>query len=507
MRELEIKKSDRLLNIINKIITAEAGELKITIAEDSILFKNILNLKIFQRVIDNSNVITKIETDSLVGKNMLNQVRNSDQDEADFSKYQESLKEEAPEERILETKKESKSFEFPKFSLPSFSLSNLKMLPIILVAILLVGSLGYYFLVYKFTANVEILVSAERFVKSFEIKVSSLNNTDVASKILKGEGLSTVYQATKEISTTGKIDGGKKAEGEIKFLNKTDKIIKLASNTKLTFKDSGKEYNFILTEDVDVPTRSLTSTAPETFVSGEKTGNAQATAFGSSYNIGAGKNLTINGYNPTTELSAIVSSSFEGGVKNSLNAVSNDDLKEVSSQSLDDFKSKFVFNSIPGKVVLANSQSFIITSEKFSNKLSEPTDKISVTQDINVSYMIYDYDQALAFVKASMKSLIPDGYELYGKDLQIELSSLGSAQGQNINNKESTAQLTIKSYKIPVLDEAKIKSNLAGKKLSEVTTYLDSIKVNYNIESSSGLLNLLGFPKDLNKINVTVTKQ
>lgn len=507
MKEIQIKKEERLLSIINKIITLEDKEVRIKIAEESVLFQNILNLKIFLRVLDSTKIIAKLETESLLGKSMLNQIKSQNQDEADFSKYQESLKEEDSEAIILEEKKEKKSFALPKLSLPSISLHNLKMLPVILVAILIVLGLGYYFLIYKLTANVEILVSSERFVKSFEVTVSSLKNTDVTGKILNAESVSTTYQATKEIPTTGKVEGGKKAEGEVKFLNKTDKVIKLNQNTKLTYKESSKEYLYLLEEDVEVPARSLTSTAPETFVSGEKTANAQALTFGSSYNLDAGKSLTISSYNPTTELSAIVSASFEGGVKNTLNAVSSQDLTDLSSQSLEDFKAKFGFNSTPGKNILTNSQVFKITTQKFSNSLSDPVDKLSVTQDINVSYLVYDYNQALNFVKASIKSLIPNGYELYGKDLQVEINSLGSIQGQNTDSRETTAQLTIKSYKIPVIDEAKIKTNLAGKKVSEVSSYLDSLNVNYNIESSSGLLNLLGFPKDLNKINVTVTKQ
>jgi hypothetical protein len=121
--------------------------------------------------------------------------------------------------------------------------------------------------------------------------------------------------------------------------------------------------------------------------------------------------------------------------------------------------------------------------------------------------LVYDYNQALSFVKSSIKSLIPQGYELYGKDLTIELNSLGNNENSLNNGKETDAVITLKSYKIPVIDESEIKSNLAGKKISEVSAYLDSLNVNYNIESSSGLLNLLGFPKDPSKINVLITRE
>jgi hypothetical protein len=504
MIELDIKKDDRLLQIINKILATENSEIKILISEDSILFKNILNLKIFQRVLDSTGKIAKIETDSLLGKNMLASIRNN-QEEADFSKYKESLIEDN-EEKILNSNSKKTSFELPKISLPNLKIPNIKLIPVFIAGILLVFGLGYYFLIHRLTVNLEILVSAERFVKSFEVKLSSLKNTDITEKVIRAESVSAVFQATKEIPTTGKVDGGKKAEGEIKFLNKTDKIIKLDKTTKLSFKESGKEYFFILDDSVEVPARTLTSTAPETFVSGEKVESATAASFGSSYNLAAGKNISIGGYSPS-ELSAIVSSSFEGGVKNTLNAVSETDLKEVSSQSFDDFKSSFVFNSSASKMVLKNSESFSIAGQKFSVGLTEASDKILVTQDIIVSYMVYDYEEVLSFVKSSIKSLMPDGYELYGKDIQIELNSLGSPSGVSYDNREANVQLTVKSYKIPVVEEDEIKSKVIGKKLSEVSQILEDLDVNFNIESSSGLLNLLGFPKDASKINVTVTKQ
>lgn len=504
MIELDIKKDDRLLQIINKILATENSEIKVLISEDSILFKNILNLKIFQRVLDSTGKIAKIETDSLLGKNMLASIRNN-QEEADFSKYKESLIEDN-EEKILNSNSKKTSFELPKISLPNLKIPNIKLIPVFIAGILLVFGLGYYFLIHRLTVNLEILVSTERFVKSFEVKLSSLKNTDITEKVIRAESVSAVFQATKEIPTTGKVDGGKKAEGEIKFLNKTDKIIKLDKTTKLSFKESGKEYFFILDDSVEVPARTLTSTAPETFVSGEKVESATAASFGSSYNLAAGKNISIGGYSPS-ELSAIVSSSFEGGVKNTLNAVSETDLKEVSSQSFDDFKSSFVFNSSASKMVLKNSESFSIAGQKFSVGLTEASDKILVTQDIIVSYMVYDYEEVLSFVKSSIKSLMPDGYELYGKDIQIELNSLGSPSGVSYDNREANVQLTVKSYKIPVVEEDEIKSKVIGKKLSEVSQILEDLDVNFNIESSSGLLNLLGFPKDASKINVTVTKQ
>jgi hypothetical protein len=505
MNELRVEKNHRLIYVINKILTSNYEELVVKIPSDSVLFNTGLNIKIIQRVINSSGKKVRIETDSEFGNKLISEVTSSN-DEADFSRYQESLKEDNQEKILSSPLSQKEGSMDSKFSLSRIDFSRLKFIPVFIIGFLLVFGIGYYFLVYKMTVDVEVLVSAERFVKSFEVKLSSQRNTDIEGKIIRGETISTVYQASKEIPTTGKTEGGKLALGEIKFLNKTDKIIKLDKNTKLTYKDSGKEFRFILDDSIEVPARELISTAPETFVSGEKVAKASAESFGSSYNVPAGKSISMGGFS-SSEISAVVSSSFEGGVKNTLNAVAPADLIEVSKQSLDEFKSTFVFSSTSSKIVLKNSESFSIASQKFSSELTEAADKLSVTQDIVVSYMVYDYEQVLAFVKSSIKSLIPEGYELYGKDLQIELNFLGSSSGAVFDNKEANVQLTVKSYKIPIFNASEIKKSLAGKKVSEASNVLEELDVSYNIESNSGLLNFLGFPSNPEKINVTITKQ
>lgn len=505
MKEIIIKKEDRILQVVNKILTSEDIEVKIEIPGDSILFQNILNLKIFQRALDSSGKIAKIETSSEAGRKMLSQVRNNNQDDADFSRYQESFEKPSQENEIDNNSKKT-NFKLPNFTLPKINLPNLKMLPIVFAGVGIVFGLIYYFLIYNLTVDLEILVSSERFVKSYEVTVSSIRNTDVEDKVLRAESFNTIFKAEKEVPTTGKVEGGKKAEGEVKFLNKTDKVIELKKDTKLLFKESGKELVYLLTDSVEIPSRTLTSTAPETFVSGEKIETAVASVFGSTYNLSAGKSLSVSGYQ-TSELSAVVSSSFEGGVKNTLNAVSEEDIKMASKLSFEDFKNSFSFSTIPGKEILKNSETFSIARESFSSKLTEASDKLTVSQEILVSYLSYDSNQVLSFVKASMDSLIPDGYELYGKDLQIELNSLGSVSGTNYDNKETKAQLTVKSYKIPTINPDDIKEKVKGKNVSEVSEILDGMDLNYNIESSSGLLNLLGFPNEVSKINVAVTKQ
>lgn len=497
MKEIIIKNNDTLIQIINTILTSGSRELRVKIEDNSILFKNLLNLKILAKISKQSGIVLKLETSSAKGSEMISKLWKTQKEE----EYPAFKEEEPSKEIIIEKKK----FEM---NLPKINFKDNTFLPITLgvLAVVMIG--GYFFISSRLSANIDIKVGAERFVKSFEVKLSTLSNTDIEKKILRVESISKVYPVTKEIETTGKIDAGVKSNGEVKFQNKTDSDIVLKVGTKLTLDDPKEELVYELSETITIPKRTLVSSAPEKYTYGEEVGKAKASNTGSNYNISSGKTLIISGHK-TTELVATVSSSFEGGIKKTTASVDDKDLIAVSSAALDEFKSNFKSESLDSKIVLKNSQVFTVTKQTFDGKLTEPKDKIKVTQEITVTSLAYDQNEALSFVKASIKSLIPDGFELYGKDLQIEFNILGNTDKTVLNSKEADTQLTVRSYKIPVFDEKKIKNDLSGKSLDEVQVYLAKLDnvINYDIELNYNIPFVKNLPKDVSKLNVTITRQ
>jgi hypothetical protein len=498
MKEFKIEPKDSLIKILNTIVLSGAKEVKLVIDENSILFRNILNLRILHKVTKHSGIILKLETSSVRGLAMISQLWK-DQKEDSFSKFQES-EAEASETAVIEKPK-------LKMNLDKFNfLKENTTLPLILGTLVVVIGGGYFLISSKLTANVDIKVGAERFVKSFEVKLSTTSNTDIEGKVLRVNSALRTFNATKEIDTTGKTDAGSKAVGEIKIQNKTDKDITLKSGTKLTWDDK-TELVYVLTEEVKVPARILTSSSPSSYTNSEVVAKAEASNYGSTYNIAAGNDLVISGHTSST-LSAVVSSSFEGGIKKSSTSITAEDLKKVSSGSLEDFKSSYKSENSGDKVVLKNSEVFIISKETFSGKLSDPIDKLKVTQEITVTTLSYDQNEALNFVKGSIKSLIPDGFELYGKDLQVEFSILGNSDKTVLNSQEADSQLTVRSYKIPVFDASKIKNDLVGKSFDEVEAYLSKLDnvINYNIELNYSIPFVKSLPKDTSRINVTISR-
>ena len=499
MKEINIEAKDSLAKILNSVLTSNSREIRLKIAENSILFKNILNLKILAKITKQSGIVLKLETTSETGKKMISKLWKGQRDEEYVSPDEEQEKEiELPATEV------KKKMTLPKFE---FNKSNL-VVPIIAGVAIVALVVGYFLITSKLSANVVIKVGAERFVKSFEVKLSTVANTDIQNKVLRVDSLTNSFSATKEIDTTGKADGGVKASGEVKLVNNTDKEITVKSGTKLTLDLNAKEYVFALNDDVVVPARTQTSSSPVTYVNGEKTAKASATGLGSAYNISAGKDLVVSGYKDT-ELSAIISSSFSGGIKNSGNVVAAADLKNVSDQSLGDFKSAYTSNISGGKTPIKNSEIFKVNKETFSGKLSDPIDKIKVTQDVSVSTFVYDSNEAKAFVNGSIKSLLPKGFELYGKDLEIEINALGTTDKTVLNNQEADAQITVKSYKIPLFDTKGISKDLAGMSFDNVESYMSKLDnvINYDIELNYNLPLVKNLPKDSSKINVTISKE
>jgi hypothetical protein len=512
MKEVVIEKNNTLLSCLNKVLSVSDEELKIVIPEDSILFKQKNNLKIFLKVVRNSGKLFKIETTSTIGKEFLKEL-NAEEDESpvfhDFVEKNEVLESTEEIEAPQHEKTKAKfNINFDFFNLKDLGKNSNKIYLTggILLLVVILGFGGFYFINSTNQPNVVLKISAERFVKSFEVKLSSVSNTDIQNKVLRVSKMSQNYETSKEIPTTGKVDGGTKASGEIRFSNSTDKDITLSTDKKLVFKDSDKkELIFFLTKSITVPKRTLTSTNPDTYVNGEVVGEARASDFGSSYNISQGKNLSVESYE-SSELKAFVFYSFDDGLKTSLPAVSEEDLKNVSNLAMEDLKQNTQNLNQVGNVFLRNTQIYTITEQKFSHKLTEPTDILKLTQKVNLSYLQYNEQDAKNFVQALVSGLVPEGYELYGKDLQIEIGvlSLNSALGSP--NDEATGQLTIRSYKMPVIDSNSIANNLSGKTVTEAKEYLDSLGIYYDIESNS-LINILGFPKDVSKINVSVENQ
>jgi len=506
MKEVILEKDFTILKCLNLILNSQEEEVKIKISDGSILLNQKNNLRLLIRYLKSYGKVFKIETESLKGKEFLKSIFNEESEEGFLDEFKEMEESPISSQKLPKTLNPSKlqKFDFEKIKI-FFSAKKI-FLPLIIFFLIMGISIGsYLYIKSQNKVYLVLTVGSERFVKSFEVKLSSVSNTDLENKIMRVSKINQTSKIEKEAPTTGKAETGKKAEGEIKFSNSTDQDITLDKETELTFKDGNKDLVYLIKDKIVVPKRTLVSTNPETYVSGEASAETKASLFGSSYNISAGKSLSIKGVS-SEKLKAVVSSSFDGGVKNTVNAVSLEDMKKLSDNLVTDFKSDTQNLDQPGKVFLRSSQIYNLVSEKFSPGLTEPSDILKLTQEINLSYLLYSESEALAFAKAIVKDLVPEGYELFGENLQVEIGILNLISVAGSPNDEAKAQLTIRSYKIPVINQDEIKENLKNKSVAQAKDYLDKLDLIYNIESNS-LINVFGFPESKDKINVSIKNE
>jgi hypothetical protein len=106
-----------------------------------------------------------------------------------------------------------------------------------------------------------------------------------------------------------------------------------------------------------------------------------------------------------------------------------------------------------------------------------------------------------------MNSILPKGFEVYGKELDIEVNLLGKTNSSTLTVEEGDIQLTIKTYKIPVLNTDEIKATLLGKSSSEAESLIKNIPnvIRYNISFNYPVFSSI--PQDPKRVNVTISKE
>lgn len=515
MNSLEINNKMTLVEIINSVIELGSSRATLNIEEGSVLFENKINLNILVKIAKDRNISLELLTSDSLGKKMVRDVtmENDESEELNIDRY---LDQEVAELHISKTtfkpevsNKKMPSIELPKFSIPSFDFSFLKgnkFLPIFLGFWIVVLFGSFFYLNSTLKADVEIFVQAERFVKSLEVRLSTTKSTDVDNKVFKGEAYIQTITIIEEVETTGKIDSGKKATGQVTLTNKTDSEIVLKKGAKIEYKSGSKDLVYLTTSEYTIGARKVESTSPNVYVNTTKVIDVEAFDFGSGFNLDLSKEVLLDGKSSDL-VSGLVTKAISGGSKSDIKAVSSDDIKKVYEVALSRTRDSFKPFEEPGKVFLKGSEQFTVSKAEYTGKAGDALDKLKLTLTVDVRGLKYDKKDAENFVKASMKSILPKGFEVYGKDLEVEINLLGKTNSSTLTVDEGDVQVTVKTYKIPVLDTNEIKSMLLGKKFSDAEEVIKNIPniISYNILFNYPLFTSI--PSNPERVNVTISKK
>lgn len=525
MKYVVDRKKD-VYTILRELATVDSSDFEIFIPNHSLILENRLDLEFLQESLKKLGKSVLFSTDSPTGEELLNSLQGSASSipaSATLSKTDpNSLNEQSalskPEspgtiDRIISKlaffRFPSVSFHFPQIKLkPAFLL-----LPVLILLIL--SAMGYRY-VKSQKAYVKLTVESGLLVKSFPVVVDAdLNkDIDVKSSSLKGKQISQVFIEEVKGEATGQVLEGKKATGEVKIYNRTEEAKKLGKGTKLKYKDDDDELEFRLTEEVTVPAVSYEK--PEDpgspMVPGEKTAKVEALEIGPSYNIEEEKTLTLSDYKKS-ELVAKSAKKFGGGESKIVKTVSQDDIDKALTElksALAEKSEEKLLESVPvGYKFIEGSTESALSETEVDAKVGEKTSEFTVKGSSTVKGLFYSQKNLEKLVLQLFTKFIPQSSELMGKDVVIEASPLGNTENSQVSSKKADLQVTAKAEILPLIDAEKLKEQLRGKSVEEVSKILGGIKeasaYEFEIKPVIPLFNKV--PNDLDRIIVDIVRQ
>jgi hypothetical protein len=509
MTKIELQIHDDVIRTINKIKSINDSGVELSVPEGSVLFDNILNLKLIDQQAESMGKSIQFSTDDEAGNTLISMLEKGSET---------TFRSETPDEGVpgtLPKEKKKIRIPFPKisFRLPKINLSGKPALLYLLIPSIIV--IIAYVMVGSKTpkATAKIVLTSDPFTRSVTVKVKLNSQTDQENSLLKGTRVESTMQSNGEAETTGEKLLGEKAKGTVTIYNKSTDEITLKKGTGLVYEKDDKEYEFSLDSEVSIPSSHQQSSDPGSpIIPGEKETDVTAEDIGSGYNIDKDKSLQISKYKKSV-LEAKSKEDFEGGKADRVKIVSESDRVNLSTKLLEQstasaeiaLKSKMVSPNklIPGAIQIS------ITKESFSHKVGDETEKITLEQTVTITGLSYSETELSALLNKLIDKMTPQGYSLSKKDWSVKVEPLGNSSSSVLSANEADLQVTLKTSVIPIINKEEIKKSMAGKSSREAEKILGSVKnvKNYELNVTPVIPFFKKVPKDTSRIELVVENE
>lgn len=510
MTKLDLEIHDDALKVLNKIKSINDSGIELVIPEGSVLFDNILNLKLIEKQAEAMGVSVQFTTNDEAGNSLISGMEGgveSAYPDEQFSGQPstQGLQEEKKKLRISVPKI---SFKFPKLN---FSGKSVYLFVLIFLIILVV----MYSLAGRSLpkAEAKIVLSSTPLTRSVSVKVQKGTETNIQNSILKGSPVETTIETSGEIETTGEKLIGEKAKGKVILYNKSTEEITLKKGAELLYDDDNEGYKFSLDSEVTIPSSHQEGSDPSSpIIPGEKETEVTAQDIGSGYNISKDKSLEVSKYKKSV-LEAKAKSSFEGGKADKVKVVAEIDRtnlsKTLQEQGLSGIEISLKSKLVSPNKLISGAVGSVVTKEAFSHKTGDQADKITLTQTLSVTGLTYSETELNDMLNKLSDSMAPQNFSLSKKDWSVKVEVLGNSTNSVLSTTEADLQVTLKTSIIPIVDKEQIKKSMAGKPYTEATKILGSITnvSNYELRINPALPFFRKVPKDLTKIEVTVENE
>ncbi len=504
MTKVELEIYDNAVECLNKCANIKDSGIEIVIPVGSVLFENVLNLKLIKSYLGKNSITANFSTEDVEGQNIIELAENGEISEMKTSGM--------GEETI--GKQSSKPLKLPNIKnmikLPKLQF-KLAGLPTIVGGIIVLALiLGFVFLQKTHKAYVKIIVNSQPLTRSITLKVKKDVVTDTEQKILKGTAVDTTYEGTLAIDTTGTKEVGDKAKGEVIIYNKTTTEKTFKKGTVLEYKGG---ITFTLDEEVTVVARTedLVPTPP-TVTYGEKNVKVTAVTFGKESNIEKDVSIEFDDYKKD-DYSAKAKSDFSGGTTKTVKVVAAADTKTLSENlqklNQEEIQKALDRKSIGNQKFIKGSEKLTITKESYSNKEAEEATKLTLVQAVSATGLSYSNMELNSLMDKLTQNLVPEGYVISTKDKEIKVEVLGQSTNSVLTTLEADIQITLKTYVVPSINEENLKKELGGKNTAEAQKIIGGIKniktYEFKLVPAFSLLNKV--PTDPTKIELTIEKE
>jgi hypothetical protein len=254
------------------------------------------------------------------------------------------------------------------------------------------------------------------------------------------------------------------------------------------------------------------TTTPPTPTFGEVEVDITAENIGAAYNIDKDSKLEVKGYKKS-QFTATATEDFTGGESKKVKIVAQADLdkltKDLTTTITDKATKSLEAKVLSGQKLITGSAKIIETQDSFDKKLNDEADKVTLTKTITLAGLSYTSAELDKLVDGLLVEFIPDGFVLSDKEREINVQILGVGDNTVLSPEKADLQVTVKTFVVPDIKEETVKDNLKGKGVTEAQEYLSKIRnvktYSLNISSKIPLFNKI--PMDVNKINLTITRE
>ncbi|RJR26883.1 hypothetical protein C4561_03855 [candidate division WWE3 bacterium] len=510
MTKLTLEIFDDVISVLNKIGNLNDTGVELEVPEGSVLFENILNLKLIHKHAEKYGLTVHFTTRDEIGNVLIDSMEDgiSTMSETDTNEGF------AMENISVPNSRTHRKIRLPKLALPDLGKRLFKI-----GGILIIVGLALFFILRsnssKQTATAKIIVNSQPLARSVTIKVKADTDSDAAQKILMGTIIKTSVEKSKEIDVTGEKQIGEKAEGKATIYNKTTEERDFDDGTILTFDRDEGDLNFLTKDDVTVP-----AAAPEDpndpgspLTPGSIEVEIEAEKIGAEYNIEKNKTLEVKGQKKA-DFEGKVLEATEGGKSETVKVVAEVDkqklseelTKEITEQSTSALKTK-VANS---QQLVEGSHKVTLISEKFDHDVGDDTEKLSLSKSTEVEGLVYMKSNLDKLLDELLKEFVPEGYELSDKEREVNVEVLGNSSNSVLSSTEADIQVTLKTFVVPAINEEEIKQNLLGKSPEEAQKILGGISniKTYEFNMSNGFLPFnRKVPKNPEQVEIIVERE